>query len=308
MATSKKPKTARQTLLERLLAGAPSIIDAALGARMYLVKIGHEMAAAIIDECNFGNRRVKQHKVLGYKEKMCAGKWRLKNPIEFFDDGDLNDGQHRLRALRDSKGSQWFWVQLLKAKDRIAESAATDSGLVRSVGDFFQKAGIASAYRVAPVIVYERNFILSGEPLQHCKADKETYLDLYHDSLGEEVLKHAFDIVPRGLHLKCGMKSGFLDWFALHAARADPETAALFLQYVKEPTNLGATNPMYVLNGKLWNMKLRKQTHTISRRDQTNSIAKAWNLNYDQQEATLHKLKYTPGEAWPGIMGDPSHG
>lgn len=67
-----------------------------------IVKITPELAEAMLGK-NHSNRRLRKQAVLMYAKDMKEGRWELTHQgIAFDKNGDLVDGQHRLKAIVDS--------------------------------------------------------------------------------------------------------------------------------------------------------------------------------------------------------------
>lgn len=300
-----KKKTIQQRLLEQTIRDAPCIRKDSIHALLYLVELGWEHAERIIEHCNIHNRKLRQNSILDWAKSMDDNEWLLKATLEFFDNGFINDGQHRLRALVQAKGKEHFWVQILRASHATTESAVTDIGPHRSVGDFLHFEQVHDAYRTSPFLMLERNNRVSRSPHQKCKTSRMDLLNLY-DEIGEESVKATFDIVPKRMHVNLGVPRSFLDWFSFHARKIDDEGAQLFLQYVSLPEGLKSSDPMFVLHSKLKELALRKarRSASISLHDQTSSVVKAWNLHYEHQPCTAASLRYRVDEDWPQMKGE----
>lgn len=82
---------------------------------------------------NKTNRKLRDGVVEQYAADMRAGRWtQCIDPIAFYDDGDLADGQHRLFAVIESNCSQRFII--LRGLSRT-DGLNIDTGLGRTVVD-----------------------------------------------------------------------------------------------------------------------------------------------------------------------------
>lgn len=89
---------------------------------------------------NTGNRPASPGTVKDYARQMKAGQWMYNGqPIIFADDGQLNDGQHRLFACVESGAA--FTTDVVFGVPRAA-FVVTDRGKKRTTGDIFAINGV----------------------------------------------------------------------------------------------------------------------------------------------------------------------
>lgn len=85
-------------------------------------------------ELNNCNRNIRQNKVHEYANEMKQGRWHLTgDPIRFFDDGTMADGQHRCLGVIESDTTVKIVVVRGLAKEAMA---GIDMGAKRSVADY----------------------------------------------------------------------------------------------------------------------------------------------------------------------------
>lgn len=85
-------------------------------------------------EKNEDNRNLRYAKVCEYANEMTAGRWHdTGDPIRFFEDGTLADGQHRLQAIIQSGTTHPMVVARGLEKTAMA---GIDMGAKRSVADY----------------------------------------------------------------------------------------------------------------------------------------------------------------------------
>lgn len=89
---------------------------------------------------NCNNRSLREGVVEAYADDMRNGNWtRCTQPIAFYEDGDLADGQHRLYAIVESATTQEFIVMRgLSRRDGLN----IDTGLARTIVDNARISGI----------------------------------------------------------------------------------------------------------------------------------------------------------------------
>lgn len=293
---------------EAFIHGAARFSVQQLGVTLYLVEVTPEKANAVLEHCNMDNRRVRQTKVAEYSRYMKRGDWMVRGTIEFLDSGRLHDGQHRLLAVVDSGVPSKFLVQVLPEQVAAKASQFTDIGVSRNLGDYLHFHGVYDAYRTAALLQYEKNARISaGNPFQGATYERKEYLDLYRE-IGERPIRLAYDITPSALWRKLNVQRAFADWFAYTTCQIDSDAAALFLQYVAEPSQLKASNPMFVLHERLIEVAqkppgLIKRKGSISYVETGVMFIKAWNLHYEHQPATPSKLRYRVTESFPELKG-----
>ncbi len=96
-------------------------------------KINPKRAEKLLNEHNTQNRKLRAGVVEKYAADMAGGKW-LKNPqpIMFYEDGVLADGQHRLWAVVESGATVPFYVVRGVSKEVALN---IDTGFGRSLTD-----------------------------------------------------------------------------------------------------------------------------------------------------------------------------
>ncbi len=105
--------------------------------------------ANVIEQRNPDNRSIRQTKVEQYASDMRSGRWAFNGePIIVSDDGLLNDGQHRIRALIDANICLPFlFVFGLPRASRLT----LDQGSARSASDFLGMEGVENAASSAAI-------------------------------------------------------------------------------------------------------------------------------------------------------------
>lgn len=98
---------------------------------------------------NHDNRKIREMKLHQYVSDMKEGRWKLNGePIIISEEGYLNDGQHRLKAVVDSGRS----IQMLFAFGVKRDTRFTvDVGAARSAGDHLSLQGYTNATMAAAI-------------------------------------------------------------------------------------------------------------------------------------------------------------
>lgn len=106
-------------------------------------------------DANKSNRRMRAGVAERYAADMAAGKWtQCPEPISFYEDGDLADGQHRLWAIIESETSQRFPVARgLKRADGLNLNTGlgrtlVDNSRISGASDNISNALVATARAV----------------------------------------------------------------------------------------------------------------------------------------------------------------
>ena len=106
-------------------------------------------AAAMLSR-NSRNRSLRPLYAAALARDMVAGRWVFTgDPIRLFEDGEVADGQHRLRAVVMCGIPQTFAVVSGVSEDAMQ---AIDSGRKRSGSDRLALAGVKNAKRIAPTL------------------------------------------------------------------------------------------------------------------------------------------------------------
>jgi hypothetical protein len=131
---------------------------------------------------NVDNRGIKPAKLEQITADMRNGRWSFNGePIIFADTGELNDGQHRLTAVKQSGvPTQMLIVFGVKRETRTT----VDQGVNRNPGDYLNMLGVANAYQVASIarqlIAYEKaerksagrpNLVTAAEVMERIEHD-----------------------------------------------------------------------------------------------------------------------------------------
>jgi hypothetical protein len=124
-----------------------------------LEKITPEIAAAML-EGNNENRRPSRNVVAQLASDMRSGNWKKTGqPIIIAEDGQLNDGQHRLLAVVQSG----ITVEMMVVRGASRESRdAIDTGRPRGAGDILQMFHIPDGHHVAALALIVMSYERSG--------------------------------------------------------------------------------------------------------------------------------------------------
>ena len=256
------------------------------GTEIAWEKITPKRAEKLLNETNLGNRKLRAGVVEKYAADMKAGKWlRNPQPIMFYDDGVLADGQHRLWAVVESGETIPFVVVHGVGKDVALN---IDTGFARGLTDNARIAGHEkplshSMISMAVIVAYGTRNI--GRGLSN--AERLGLIDRY-----ESHLLWAEEHRPRRAKVGNGVIGAAVARAHMH--ERDLERLAEFCAILggampQEPTDVAAhTFRSYVLAGD------------DLARDARDLFLKAMNaVRYYMRRKTLTVIKGVKDEAYP---------
>lgn len=228
------------------------------------IQIDPEMAKQMLSTMK-ANRKIKEYAVSRYAKDMSDGKWKLNpSPIVFFN-GELIDGQHRLRAVIKSGVT----VSFIVCENQSDIGDVIDSGVSRSAGDFLAINGIANANVksaiVAKIMALKRGHesILSNQNRAggHLKCDsRKAVQDFYFEN------QKTIDACARYAHMVYDKSSAHLltttEIGVLYFHFGMNEDAEKFLTSVYCGTDVQENTPAHALRRVLEDRKARLRVIT----------------------------------------------
>lgn len=219
---------------------------------------------------NSGNRPITVEKVEQYARAMKAGEWALNGqPIIFDENGDLINGQHRLRACLVSKVS--FTTYVIRNISRKTFTTL-DIGRTRTVGDNLGIAGAKDTIAMAAAIGWIarlRNGKVVGD-YKRFSLTNEQCIDFFKTN---PKLEHSLSVTRQ-----CRFVVSRSICAGLHFifAEKDPEAADIFFRDLGTGAELLNFDPVWQLRESLMKIKMQKvsmHTNEIAAR-----IVRAWNM------------------------------
>ena len=249
-----------------------------------------EMAARWLDT-NGSNRKVRESRVLKYREDMETGRWTFAgDPIRFGIDGRLQDGQHRLLALAEANVSG---VAFLIVRGLPPEAKKVmDQGAKRTPGDQLAMLGHANANQLASAVklflVWERGYLFRDN-----KAQVEIGATAIEQWVGEH--PEAVDRFQAVCYAaRCTETSPALAGAAfLIFDRIDPLAAAEFITALAFGAGTQG-DPVNALHQKL--RRIRNSGQKVPQRDVLAMFIQAWNAK--RAGRTLSHLNRPKGGVW----------
>ncbi|GAA1600726.1 hypothetical protein GCM10009764_25800 [Nocardia ninae] len=241
---------------------------------------------------NHKNRPIRAARVEQYFDDMVGGRWRFNgDTIKFGVDGQLLDGQHRLKALERTKGSGLV-LPMLVVRGLPAESQITmDQGAKRTPGDQLALSGlsrrnttlVAAALRV--YIVWMEDGLFGDRVRTAVSATRVVeFADAYPEIVGS-----AEDLAAVALRIKC--RPAVACALAVRLNEIDPAAASEFLIMLDSGAGLSTGSPILALRERLDNIRATKVR--TSDRDVLGLGVTAWNLWRDNR--SVSKLQRPKG-------------
>lgn len=238
----------------------------------------------------FQQRPIKFSLVSRFAREMKAGRWLFTaDPIRFDKDGNLIDGQHRLRACvsADTPFETVVWTgfpsEVFKALDR---------GRTRSLGDNLHYIGEGYYNQLGAAINLQWQY--------------EHGIVARRGNLTWPEMTEAIDTLERNPGLRLGLaistrlkklaSGGMLTFLHYQFSIRDSATAAWFFERLHDGCDLEITDPVRVLRERL--LKNRAATVTkLTHRATMALIIKAWNATYARQK--IRALSWRSGGKFP---------
>lgn len=225
--------------------------------------------AGILLSRNTANRKVKQGIVDRYSRDISNGAWQLNGePLIISKSGQLNNGQHRCRAVVDA--NQAIPVLFVFGVERETRTTL-DQGAVRTVGDYLGMNGYVNTLQLAAAASYIWQYKILSRISAHGgdKPTKSEVLDFVdeHPNIIESV-----NIVMQKGSDAVGGKSilAFCHW--VFAQRAGKAAAKEFIEGLITGVGLPAKHPILYCRNRLISERGRLRPH-----DKGELIFRAWN-------------------------------
>lgn len=117
----------------------PNVVTQSVSGKM--VNVSPDIAQYWLETASEGNRPVSRTIVSDYVSEMCAGNWKIGEPIKFNKAGKLVDGQHRLNAVLVSGLTVPMYV--MTGLD-LETSLVLDTGKTRNPADAMVISGLSA--------------------------------------------------------------------------------------------------------------------------------------------------------------------
>ena len=261
-----------------------------------------EMALTWLTKHNERNRRIREPRVKGYADTMTSLRWMQTGESVIFDrQGQLLDGQHRLKAVFDSGVACWFVI--VEGVDPEAFSNI-DTGAKRTTADVLDIAG----YRGTTVLAAAARLCIHLESIE---AEEMPYLRLGSKGpSSEEVLAwiNAHPRLSQSLKLPpCRSETPVWQppslFRALHwrLSQVHREDTAKFFDRLADGVGLVGDDPILRLREMLLADAVEKRRGARPHWYKAAMVLKAWNA-YREGRPLKHLRFQTGGrspDTWP---------
>lgn len=247
------------------------------------VTVTPELARIILEERNTNNRSIYPMKLAQIKSDMNGGRFKLNGQtISFAKSGELNDGQHRLKAIDETNKAQDMLIAF--GIEREARTTV-DIGRARTTADHLGIGGWPYAAIIAALsrrtIAYERS---NHESLGRSGdiSATEAVARATEDALIQEV--GAF--VGANAHKFRGLCSSGDVAFAFYQMSVKrPDQAKTFIEKLRDGSNLAEGNPIFAARQYLM---LRPK---LTGRDRIEILFRAWNYWIKDESVTTLRIR-----------------
>lgn len=215
-----------------------------------------QLAAALLRR-NDGNRNYKPSTLNQIIADIRTGNWKLNGEtIVVSEDGFLNDGQHRCKAVVVTDTA----VPAMISFGVTRESRLTvDVGAARTVGDFLSMDGMANANVAASVAKMLIQYRALGR-VSSQRQDKPTPMMCQNTAHAyAEEIQDAIKASPRKGSLKVGHQS-LVAFAGLLLRQKDKDAADLFMARLCDGKELHGTDPIYLARERLSDPASRRLT------------------------------------------------
>lgn len=205
------------------------------------------------------------------------------SPIRIDEEGNLFDGQHRMRATILSGQTNTF---LVESGLPVRAYSTTDTGLARTYGDNLRRRGYANvSVRAALIKLIHR--AETGVSFDDTKRLSNSEMDRYNDRYGDSLNRAVEKAVGMRLKMAYPLSLVAFTWWAF--SQLDLEKAHTFLVSLAEGENFRRGMPVFTLRERL-----RKDAAIrYSRNEYMYLVSAAWDAFVNDRH--LEKINFPTG-------------
>lgn len=250
-------------------------------------------AQKVLNTLNDKNRKVSPSKVNTYTLAMKAGEWReTLVPLIFDRNGELQDGQHRLRAIVTSECT----IRFLTARGADPEDfAVIDRGLPRRAAQFLGPNGDKK------VAAWKKVRGLTGTATPGSgmiEKSSDILLTLKDEQKWDAIFeKYMSEVHATSRRSKVPMTPLLAVVALAHKNGTNQHKIGGFLEGIRTGVGLAANDPRLLIMNQ-WRGSNRSLTVDESRA--LMYVVKAWNAY--AKGKTMKQLKYSKGELFPKVL------
>jgi hypothetical protein len=252
------------------------------------VKLINPKLAQLYLERNKGNRKVNDALVNYFADQMNRGLWKLTGQgISFDYDGNLIDGQHRLKAVVKSNVA----VNFLVIFDIDGESFKVyDSGKMRSGSDVFGIKGIPSSAQTSSAIY---KYLILKKGFKYFSKGRTSVLVTIEDQINEynidnelwnEIIKYSSRLYSKYRFYPTSVVGGTI----VYLIKEKKHSKSKVYQFFNELYNIENSRPsITLLREKIIKDALSRKGY--SNKDKFIFLKKCWNLYITNKNVTIYK-------------------
>ncbi len=266
---------------------------------LFVMSITPDYARRILEEKNKRNRPINMRVVDHYVSMMKRGQW-LPNgeTIKFDRDGNLIDGQHRLKAVSKSNMTIDFYV--VTNLDPMTYGTI-DQGRPRTIRDFFQHEGVLNYSRVAPLVRRYMQMILTTRPAtcnassREMKISSQDILDMYrqHADAFQDIARYSIALTGCMYLFPPIQIGGIIALLIIHLGY-DEETVYKFMNMLFQYKTNEDFSSCRLLRERIAKSSLKKEI--LDARYKQNLLIRAWEYYLNGYEAKTLKVKSEEGD------------
>lgn len=253
------------------------------------IEVTPDMAKDWLENHNPTNRKISPSNVNGYARDMMNGAWEFTaDPIQFDENGDLLNGQHRLLAVIESGCTILFHVvSNLPTQAR----KYMDTGRKRTVGDILSIEGSTHGKLLAAAMrlyIDVENYRRPNAALPSSRASSAEVVNMVQsDETIQWVGTQVQEIPQKMLNRTVACYA----YWTLH--KIDPYLCAEFFKRLVTPANMDERSPIMALHKRLTVGNWNEYRGTRLKIAQVAVVFLAWNAWRYDQKRTLVKVPKT---------------
>lgn len=269
-----------------------TIGDQVLAVETWLVDAA--TAAGWLELFNTHNRNVSSKDSEVIAGSLRRGEWVVTGETIVFDElGVLVDGQHRLKAIKDSGVSAW--VIVVRGVQSVAAQEATGAGRRRTLNTQLQIRGESNSVNLAAAITYVWKLLQYGDVAGDPPTVRQG-LDFLDDH--PEIRQH-LSMTSKLSHPPVKLSTPIAAALSFVFADIDPDDNAAFWEALHTGAGLSDGDPLLALRTRLITdaAASKKTGGSMTSRQKAALVIKAWNLWRKGDNVRI--LMWKPGGARP---------
>lgn len=241
--------------------------------------------ASVLLERNPDNRNIRQTKVLQYEADMRACRWSFNGePIIISQEGLINDGQHRLRALVEANVT--VPMLFVFGVDRAAR-LTVDQGAARSAGDYLGMESVENSAATASIA----RLVIAIERERHARLYREssvTNIEIRRRVSADPKIGHAAHYaMSHYKYTRAFAPPGVIGAAFYLLSEVHPDDAKVFMDNVCLGESLQRTDPAYAVRDALLGLGRGQKGPKLA------AIFHGWNAHREGRELKVAKATTT---------------